>query len=101
MDRIPKIQMLDNRCRVGGIVVHILAVRHLARASVAAAVDSHNAVPVLDEEQHLGIPVIGAKRPAMMEDDRLTPAPVLVEDLSAILGRDRAHGVASFCPSPR
>jgi hypothetical protein len=30
MNRILQIQMLDDRSRVSGVVVHIMAVRHLA-----------------------------------------------------------------------
>jgi hypothetical protein len=37
-----------------------------------------------DEEQHLGIPVIGAERPAVMEDYGLSLAPVLVKDFHAV-----------------
>src|SRR5262249_60087145 len=83
---------------VGGIVVHVVAVRNLARASMAATVDTDHAIAMVDEEQHLGIPVVGAERPAMMEDNRLAVAPVLVKNLDAILGRDCTHGFASFGP---
>src|SRR5262245_42918729 len=83
MNRVSQVQMFDDCGRVGGVVVHIVAVRHLGRASVSTAIDSHDTEPVLDEEQHLGIPVVGAERPAMMEDDGLgvLRAPVLVENL--------------------
>src|SRR6516165_1273265 len=64
---------------------------------MAATVDADHAIAMLDEEQHLGVPVVGAERPAMMEDDRLALAPVLVEDLCAVVGCDRAHGFDSVC----
>jgi len=41
------------------------------------------------EETSSGCPVIGAQRPAVVEDDWLALAPILVKDLGAILGRDR------------
>src|SRR5664279_5493523 len=50
-------------------------------------------IAVLQEEQHLGIPVVTRKRPAVAEDDRLPCPPVLVEDLRAICRRDRGHGL--------
>ena len=50
-----------------------------------------DAVALLEEEQHLRVPVVGAERPAVMEDDRLPGAPVLVEDLRAVLRGDGAH----------
>jgi hypothetical protein len=36
-----------------------------------------------------------------MEDDRLAVAPVLVENLDAILGRDCTHGLASYTVTVR
>jgi hypothetical protein len=58
---------------------------------MAATVDADHAIAMLDKEQHLGVPIIGAERPAMMEDNRLALAPVLVENLSAVLRFDKAH----------
>jgi hypothetical protein len=46
---------------------------------------------VLDEEQHLGIPVVRAERPTMVEDNGLAVAPVFVEDLDTVFGCDRSH----------
>jgi len=45
------------------------------------------------KKQHLGIPVVGTKRPAVMEHDGLTLALVLVEDLDAVLGCNHAHSL--------
>ena len=61
--------MLDDRGRIGGVMVHVMA-----RASMAAAVDPDDTVAVLDEEQHLGVPVIGTQRPTVMEDNGLAMA---------------------------
>jgi hypothetical protein len=58
---------------------------------MAATVDADYTIAMLDEEQHLGVPVVGAERPAMMEDNRLALSPVLVEDLSAVFRFDKAH----------
>src|SRR6516164_9035351 len=62
---------------------------------MAATVDADHAIALLDEEQHLGVPVVGAERPAMMEDYGLPPAPVFVEDLCAVVSCDRVHSVHS------
>src|SRR6185312_7041306 len=61
-----------------------------------APVVGDDAVAVLEEEQHLRVPVIGRQRPAVAEDDGLTLSPVLVEDFDAVLGGDRAHRARSF-----
>jgi len=50
-----------------------------------------NAIAVLAEEQHLGVPVIRTERPTVAEDYRLSLSPVLVEDCRAIFGREKYH----------
>src|SRR3954471_7280084 len=54
-----------------------------------------DAVPLAEEVEHLGVPIVGAERPAVVEDDRLSVlrAPVLVEDFNAIFGGDGGHGM--------
>src|SRR5262249_35002322 len=49
------------------------------------------AVAVLGEEQHLAVPGVGAQRPAVRERDDRALAPVLVIELGAVFGGDRAH----------
>jgi hypothetical protein len=44
------------------------------------------------QEDHLVLPGIGAQRPAMAEDHRLSPAPVLVVDLGAVGRGEPSHG---------
>ena len=73
------------------IVIHVVTVAGLAGAAVAAAGVGDDPIAVIEEEQHLGVPVVGRQRPAVAEDDRLARAPVLVEDLRAVRGGDRAH----------
>ena len=72
-----------------------MAVARLGGPAVAAAVMGDDAIAVIEEEQHLRVPVIGRQRPTVAEDDGLTFAPVLVEDLNAVFGCNRAH-VMSF-----
>src|SRR5271156_3601635 len=72
-------------------MVHIVAVASLSRASMATAVMGDHAIAMMQEEQQLRVPIIGRKRPAMAEHNRLTFTPVLVVDRDAILCRDRVH----------
>jgi hypothetical protein len=58
---------------------------------VAAAIVGDHAIALAEEEHHLGVPVVGAERPTVMEEQRLPGAPILVEDLGAVLGDDLAH----------
>src|SRR5580693_5669462 len=90
---VDETQLLDYRKSVGGVSVHVVAVRGLGRPAMAAAIVRDHAISLSEEEHHLAVPVIGAQRPAMMEEQRLgvLRAPVLVEDLGAVGGRNRRH----------
>jgi hypothetical protein len=85
---IAQIEVLYNGSGISGVMVHIVAFWHLAWATVTAAIESDNPVAVLGEEQHLGIPVIGAEWPVMVKNDWLAAAPIFAEDLDAVL---RSH----------
>lgn len=74
-----------------GVVIHVMAAAGLGGAAVAAPVVGDDAIAVCEEEQHLRVPVVRRQRPAVAEHDGLPPAPVLVEDLDAVLGGDRGH----------
>ena len=60
-----------------------------------------------EQEHHLRVPIIGRQRPAVAKHYGLTLAPVLVEDLNAFFGGDRAHiflfvvPFTWFCFDPR
>ena len=58
---------------------------------MAAPVVRDDAIAALAEEQHLPVPVVRAERPAMREHDRLSRAPVLVENLCSVLRGDSGH----------
>src|SRR5512133_2026556 len=88
-----EIEMRRQRGKIVGIVVHVVAVAGLGGSSMAAPVMGDDAIAVLEEEQHLGVPVIGRQGPAVAEYDGLTASPVLVEDLDAIGSGDHAHVV--------
>jgi hypothetical protein len=77
VDGVLEIEMGGQRRQVVGVVVHVVTVAGLGGASVPTPVMGDHPVPPLEEEQHLGVPVVGRKRPAMAEDDRLARAPVL------------------------
>jgi len=88
--------MFDDSGSVGGVVFHVVAAADLARPAMAAPVMGDDAVALLDEEEHLRIPVVTAQGSAVMKDDRLTGAPVLVEDMCSVFGCDCRHGITSF-----
>src|SRR5207244_5983549 len=90
--------MYRQRREVVGIVVHVVAVAGLGGSPVATPVMGEHAIAVLEEEQHLCIPVIGRQRPTVAEHNGLTVSPVLIEDFRAIRASDRAHVVPPLWP---
>src|SRR6266516_2437824 len=73
-----------------------MAATGLGGAAMAAPVVGYDAIAVLEEEQHLRVPIICRQRPAVTENDGLTRAPVLEIDLCSIFGGDRVHGFLSI-----
>src|ERR1700740_1406453 len=91
MDDIFQVEMSHKSGQVVSVMVHIVPIGRLGRASMATAVMGYHAIAMMQEEQHLRVPIIGRKRPAMAEHNRLTFTPVFVVDRDAILCRDRVH----------
>jgi hypothetical protein len=91
VDGILEIELLDEFRQVVGVSVHVVAGPWLAGTPVAAAVMCDASISARGEIEHLVFERICGERPAMAEDHRLPGAPVLVIDLRAVSGRDRAH----------
>ena len=58
MNGVLQIEMRRHSGKVVGIMIHVVAVAGLAGAAVAAAVMGDDAIAVIEEEQHLRVPVI-------------------------------------------
>src|SRR5262245_27928555 len=86
--------MCRQRRQIIGIVIQVVAVAYLRGSAMTTAVMRDDAIAVLEEKQHLGVPVIGRQRPAVAEHDGLTFAPILVKDLDAVFGCNCAHGTS-------
>ena len=93
MDDLLQVEFLHYREGIGGVVLHVVAVTDLSRATVPATVMGDDSVAMLYEKQHLSIPIVGRKRPAMMKHDWLIllRTPVLVEELDAVFAGNCAH----------
>src|SRR5438477_11631659 len=77
-------------------MIHVVAIGRLARTSMPAPIMRDDAIAMVQEKHHLPVPVIRSERPAVRKHNRLSFTPVLVENLCAVLRRDRAHGLSSF-----
>ena len=86
MHGVLEVEMGGHRRKIVGVVIHVMPDAALARAAVASAVMGDDAEAVVQEEQHLRIPVVGRKRPAMAEDYGLTRTPILVKYLGTVFG---------------
>jgi hypothetical protein len=86
-----EVEMCSQRRQVVGVVIHVMAVTGLTGPAVAAPIMGYDAIAVLEEEQHLRVPVIGAQWPAVREHDWLSRTPVLEVDLRSVLNGDSVH----------
>src|SRR6202034_1730165 len=95
VDGVLQVQGVGDRGSVLRIGVHVMAQRGLGRATVTSAIVRDYAVSVLEEKQHLGVPIIGRQRPSVMKHDGLPRAPILVVNLCSVFGRYKRHGLGS------
>ena len=84
VDGVVQIEVPGQLGQVIGIVVHVVPLTDLRGAAMPAPVVGDDPVAVVQEEEHLGVPVVGRQWPAVAEHDGLSATPVLVEDLRAI-----------------
>ena len=76
-------------------MIHVMAATGLRGTAMSAPVVGDDAIAVIEEEQHLRVPIIGRQRPAVAEHDGLTLAPVLVIDRRAVFRCNCAHVIFS------
>src|SRR4051794_22144560 len=91
---IPEIELGRELLQVLSISVHVVARVSLSRPPVAAAIMGDHPESLIEEEHQLVVPIVRAQRPAVVEHDGLRGlrAPILVENLGAVAGRDERHG---------
>jgi riboflavin biosynthesis pyrimidine reductase len=85
------IECFNEFCEVVRVGVHIVPIRGLAGAAVAATIMGDAAITARRQEDHLALPGIGVERPAMAEKDSWSRSPILVIDFRPVFGFDRAH----------
>src|SRR5262249_42656714 len=92
---VAQVELIDDGGQVVGVGVQVVAFPRLAGTAVAAPIVGHSTEPVGGDVPHLVIPGVGGQRPSVAEHDGLPAAPVLVEDLGAVLGGNHtgAHGL--------
>src|SRR6202051_1673850 len=96
MHGILQVELFGQFGEIVGVRIHIVAGPGLTRATMAAAVVGDTSISTGRKEEHLIFKRIRRERPAMTEYHGLSAAPVLIVDLRAIFGGNRAHRVFSF-----
>src|SRR5271169_4381953 len=96
MDRVLEVKLFCEGCEIVGIRVHLVSVPGLLGAAVSLPVMRDHSIATLAEEQHLSVPVVRGEWPSVTEHDRLAFSPVLVVNLSTILGRNSWHRMHSL-----
>src|SRR5262245_12427680 len=91
VNSVLEVEMGGHHRQIVGVMIHVVTVGDLRGASMAPAIMGNDAIPMSDEEKHLGVPIVRRQRPAVTEHDGLARAPILVEDFDAVIGLDSAH----------
>src|SRR5690606_37306616 len=94
-------QLGHQRRHVCGISVHVVTRICLSGAAMTPPIMCKQPIALRQEEQQLVVPLIGGQRPAMMKDQwlRIARAPVLVKDLSTVIGGNKVHRIGSLVSS--
>src|SRR5690242_20255180 len=78
---ILEVEMIGNGLQIVGIVVHVMSVAGLTRATVSPAISRDNAIAFAEEKKHLRVPIVRRERPSVAEDNRLSATPVFIIDV--------------------
>src|SRR5437588_12898027 len=81
VNAILEVEMVGHGLQIVGIVVHVVAVAGLSRATMSTPISCNDAETFAEEKKHLRVPIIRRQRPAMAEHDGLTFSPVLIIDV--------------------
>src|SRR6266436_7872760 len=81
VNRILQIKMIGDGLQIIGIVVHVMSVAGLTRATMSAPISRNDAIAFAEEKKHLRVPIICRERPAVTEHNRLSAAPVFIIDV--------------------
>src|SRR4030095_1618319 len=73
--------MIGDGLQIVGIMVHVMSVVGLRRATMSAPISCNDAIAFAEEEKHLRVPIVRAQRPAVAEHDGLAFTPVFVIDV--------------------
>ena len=59
VDGVFEVEMLGQCRQIVGVMIHVVAITGLRGATMSAPIVSDNSITVLEEEQHLRVPIVG------------------------------------------
>src|SRR6266404_870665 len=89
VNRILQVEMIGDGLQIVSVMVHVMSVAGLTRATMSAAISRNDAIAFAEKKKHLRVPIIRRERPAVTEDNRLPAAPVFIIDLYSVLSGNR------------
>src|SRR4029077_661491 len=81
---ILQVEMIGDGLQIISIMIHVVSVAGLSRATMSAAISRNDAIAFAEEEKHLRVPIVRREWPAVAEDDRLTFAPVFIINVDVL-----------------
>src|SRR6516162_2716423 len=84
VNRILQVEMVGDRLQIVGIMIHVMSVAGLSRATMSAPIGRNDAIAFAEEKKHLRVPIVCAQGPAMAEHDGLTGSPILVINVDVL-----------------
>src|SRR3979490_1359565 len=91
MDCVLQVELFGQTRQIVGVGVHLITIPRLGGTAMTSPVVRNDSIALLAEEQHLSVPVVRGKRPAMTEHYGLALSPVLVVDVRTVFCRERGH----------
>src|SRR5262249_61692138 len=85
VNRILQVEMIGHGFEIVSVMVHVVSVAGLRRATMSAPISCNDAIAFAEEEKHLRVPIIRRERPPVTEHNRLPAAPVFIIDLYPVL----------------
>src|SRR5215472_15778261 len=76
--------MICDRLQIIGVVIHVVTIASLSRATMSAPIGGDDAIAFAEEKKHLRVPIVRRQRPAVTEHDRLTGSPVFIINVDVL-----------------
>src|SRR5262249_19029396 len=84
VNRVLQVEMIGDRLQIVGIMIHIMSVAGLSRATMSAPIGRNDTIAFAEEKKHLRVPIVRRQRPAVTEHNWLTGSPIFIIDVDVL-----------------